>query len=60
MPPRDANVRHMLNELESLGEKITQWEQRFLEDITDHVDRGGKLNEEQKKKLEQIYGERVK
>ena len=50
----------MLQELDSLGEGITKWEQRFLEDITDFVDRGGKLNDDQKKKLEQIYGERVR
>lgn len=58
--PRDANIRHMLAELESLGKGLTQYEQRFLEDITDYFERGGKLTEQQYKKLCEIYGERVR
>ena len=60
MPPRDANIRHMLAELESLGQGITKWEQEFLENITDHFERGGRLTDGQYKKLCDIYGERVR
>lgn len=60
MPPRDANIRLMLNELENLGRNLTQWEQQFLEETTDYVERGGKLTDDQKRKLGQIYDERVR
>lgn len=60
VPPKEANIRFMLQELESLGEGLTKWEQQFLEDITDYVDRGGKLSDAQYKTLCDIYVERVK
>ncbi len=60
MPPRDAAIRHMLQELESLGHNLTAWEQRFLESVMDQFDRTGSLSDKQKSVLERIYNERVR
>lgn len=60
MAPRNVNIRLMLDELQSLGHGLSKWEQQFLEDITDHVERGGKLNDDQYRKLTEIYNERVR
>ena len=45
MPPRDANVRHMLQELESLGHGLTAWEQHFIESVSDDFERKGTLTD---------------
>lgn len=60
MPPREANITHMLEELENLGHGLTAWEQQFLEQVMDDFDRDGALSDDQKRKLEEIYEERVR
>lgn len=57
--PRDANIRHMLAELESLGQNLTAWEQSFLESAMDDFERTGRLTDKQYAKLTQIYEARV-
>ncbi len=60
MPPRDAKIRHMLQELETLGRGLTKWEEEFLAEMADQFDRTGKLTNGQLEKLEQIYEDRVR
>lgn len=59
MPPRDALIQHMINELETLGRNMTPWEIRFLEDIVDQWDRDREITEAQYEKLKEIYEDKV-
>lgn len=60
MPPRDANILHMLEELVSLGLGLTKVEEMFVDALYEHVKRGGTLNADQFTRLEKIYSERVR
>lgn len=59
MPPRDALIRHMMDELENLGKNMTAWEIRFLENLSAAWVKDGELTDDQFRKLKQIYEERV-
>lgn len=60
MAPRDANIIHMLAEIESLGQNLTKWEEEFVHDVQARADAGKKLTDYQYEKLQQIYQEKVR
>jgi hypothetical protein len=59
MPPRDALIQHMLDELEILGRGLTPWESQFLEDAVDCWSRERRLTAGQFAKLQELYERRV-
>ena len=60
MPPRDANILHMLNEIDSLAKGLTKWEEEFVIDLRNKVTREARLTDFQYRRLCQIYEERVR
>lgn len=59
MPPRDANIDMMIDELTHLARGLTEWEIRFLEYVSDQWERERQLSPEQYDKLKEIYEARV-
>lgn len=59
MAPRDANVLHMLAEIESLGKDLTKWEEELVQHIKEKMEKKSDLTEFQYRRLTQIYEERV-
>lgn len=53
-----ALIRQMLNELETPLRDLTDWEQRFVEDVTHQFEMGYTLTNRQMSKLTEIYKEK--
>lgn len=58
---RRGEEHQMLHDLSDIYEKggLTDWEQTFIEAISDQLDRGAILTDKQRKKLADIYEEKV-
>jgi hypothetical protein len=50
----------MLTEIQSMGRGLTRWEESFIEDISDQMERTGNLTPSQSAVLARIYNERVR
>lgn len=59
MPPRDAKIQHMIDEINSLGRGLTPWEENFMIDLTDQWERTRTITPHQMQTLDAIYDERV-
>lgn len=60
MAPRDENIEHMIDEVNTLGTRLTPWEISFMESITDQWERKRWLSDDQYRILSRIYEERVR
>lgn len=56
----DKLTQHMIDSVNYEGEALTDWEEDFMESITDQWDRKKSLSDRQKEVLERIYCEKVK
>lgn len=58
---RRGEERQMLHDLSDIYEKggLSDWEQAFIESLSDQLDRGATLTDKQRRKLADIYEERV-
>lgn len=52
-------VEHFIHELYEPNTKLTQWEQDFVESVSDQFDRRGTLTDKQFEVLERIYAEKT-
>lgn len=52
-------IKHMLHELESPSKVLTNWEESFIESVSDQFTRKGSLSDKQVEILEQIYTEKT-
>lgn len=48
-------AKHMLHELESPSKELTDWEEKFIESVTDQFDSKGWLSDRQLEILDKIY-----
>jgi hypothetical protein len=58
MRSRQEHISHMLGALETPTKGLTNWEQSFIESLTDQWDRSGHLSDRQVEILEKIYDEK--
>jgi hypothetical protein len=56
---RDRDTWALLQELDELGENLTQWEIDFVEQMTRELLLGAKASQARKAKLDQIREERL-
>lgn len=58
---RRGEETSMLHELSDVYEKggLSDWEQSFIESLSDQIDRGAILTDKQRRKLADIYEERI-
>lgn len=59
IPPTKEILRHWISTVNEEGRGLNQWELGFMMSITDQVDRGRALNENQVGVLERIYSEKT-
>ena len=52
---RDENIKVWLYALADEMEKLTPWEQDFLENVDDWWNQGNEISERQYKRLEELY-----
>lgn len=52
-------LQHWITEVNDHGRGLTDWEQNFMESITEQFDERGTLSERQQEILERIYGEKT-
>lgn len=56
---RDDEVEEVLDALEAhYGERLTEWERRFVNSVRDQFDEHGRLTDKQRTKLDEVF-ERV-
>jgi hypothetical protein len=49
----------LLSELVDIADRLGQWEQEFVESISDQLDRTGRLTDRQREKLIEVHERRV-
>ena len=49
------SLRYMIEQCNDFMGRLNDWEQTFIESISEQLDRLGSLSDAQKEKLEQIY-----
>ena len=52
---REKQTEYMLSQCEDCSERLTDWENSFIESVRDQFDRKGSLSERQIEVLETIY-----
>lgn len=57
--PRDI-IKQWIDDVNTLGKNLTEWELGFMETVTDRVERLLPISEKQEEILERIYTEKVK
>lgn len=58
-PEKRTVVEHWLEELETPYKRLTDWEQQFVESVSDQLTNRGHLSERQLEILERIYAEKT-
>lgn len=51
----NAAIQHMINHCSDFTDKLSDWENQFLESVSDQFDRNGSLSPKQVAVLEGIY-----
>ena len=54
----NSDIDYEINAINNDGTGLTQWEEEFMESVTEQWERTHKLSAYQMDKLEEIYGER--
>ena len=54
----NSDIDYEINAVNNDGTGLTQWEEEFMESVTEQWERTHKLSAYQMDKLEEIYGER--
>lgn len=52
-------IKHMLHELETPSRSLTDWENNFIESVSDQFSRWNNLSDRQVEILERIYAEKT-
>lgn len=55
----DDSDETLINDLLARFAKLTEWEQQFVTDLQERIERGRTLSERQRAKLESIWEERT-
>lgn len=59
-PKQTTTLRHWLETIRfEASDKLTDWENTFIDDIEKRLDLGRKLTQQQEEKLEAIYAEKT-
>lgn len=58
-PKTPEIIQHFLDELQRPARELTEWEENFIESITDQFNRKRDLSDKQFKILERIYAEKT-
>lgn len=60
-PPRYTRDRHLeyVDEIRANGVNLTKWEEDFVVDLADRLERGIRLTTRQEQILDRIYAERT-
>lgn len=58
-PKTKETIAHFLSELESPSRPLTEWENNFLESITEQFTSRGTLSDRQFETLERIYADKT-